>query len=155
MIRRIFKIRPALTYGFVLLWTFHFSFGMLYHYHPEYVHAHDGELQAHQHGGHFHSPELEHLAQFIEPGHEPLRPGETHHHSESLPGSGAETVQYDLNKSSLPAVQLALDFNSDAAPIFFDPAETKPLQPLLISSHASRTLLSPQSHSERSPPLRL
>lgn len=155
MIRRLLKIRPALIYGFVLLWTFHFSFGMLYHYHPEYVHAHDGELQAHQHGGHFHSPELEHLARFIEPGHDPLRPGETHHHSESLPGSDAKTVQYDLNKSSLPAVQLALDFNSSAAQILFDPAETKPLQPLLISSDASRILLLPQSHSERSPPLRL
>ncbi len=153
--QRFLKIRPALINGFVLLWTFHFSFGMFYHYHPEYVHAHDGELQAHQHGGHFHSLELEHLARFIEPGKPPVQSGETHHHSESLPGGDAESVQYDSNPSSLPKIQLAVDFNLNAAPVSIAPAQPKIFKTLLHSSDASRTLLLPQSFSERSPPLRI
>ena len=155
MILRILKIRPALVHGFVLLWAFHFSFGMFNHYHPDYAHAHDGELQAHQHGGHFHSLELEHLTRFIDSEEPPLLSGETHHHSESLPGSAAETVQYDPNPSSLPKVQLAVDFNLSATPVCFTPAQPKIFQTLLHSSDTSRTLLCPQSFSERSPPLRV
>ena len=155
MIRRTLKIRPALVYGFGLLWAFHFSFGMFHHYHPDYVHAHDGELQAHQHGGHFHSLELEHLARFIDSEEPPLRPGETHHHSESLPGGDAESVQFDSNPSSLPKVQLAVDFNLNATPVSFSPAQPKNFQTLLHSSDTSRILLCPQSFCERSPPLRV
>jgi len=148
VIRRFTNSRPALIVAFVLLWTFHFSFGMFYHYHPEYLHAHDGELQAHSHSGHFHSLALEHLAGFLDSG-------ETHHHSESLPGSDAETVQYDLNKSSLPEFQLAWDINLDTAPVAFTSAETKIFRSLLISSAPHRNLLYLQSFSERSPPLRV
>ena len=155
MIRRILKIRPALVYGFVLLWAFHFSFGMFHHYHPDYVHAHDGELQAHQHGGHFHSLELEHLARVVDSGKPPLRPGETHHHSESLPGGDAESVQYDSNPSSLPKIQLAADFNLSATLVSFSPAQPKIFRTLLHSSDAIRILLGPQSFCERSPPLRV
>ena len=155
MIRSFTKSRPALIVAFVLLWTFHFSFGMFYHYHPEYVHAHDGELQAHQHGGHFHSMELEHLARFVDSGIPPLRSGETHHHSESLPGGDAATVQYDSNPSSLPKIQLAVDFNFSAAPVSIDPAQPKIFKTLLYSSDPGRTLLLPQAFSERSPPLRV
>ena len=156
MIRRFKTIRPALTFGFVLLWTFHFSFGMFTHYHPEYVHAHDGELQAHAHGGHFHSLELDTLARFIDSDEAPLRPGETHHHSESLPGSDTETAQYDFNKSGVTKVfKLALEFHPDATAVSFTPAETKIFYSLLISSDTSRLLLLPHNHSERSPPLRV
>jgi len=156
MIRRLSNIRPALIYGFVLLWACHFSFGMFYSYHPEYVHAHDGETQTHEHSGRFYSLEMDALANWIKPGHTPLLPGETHHHSEGLPENDAETVQYDINKSSLPKIQLGLDFNSDATLIFFDPAETKTLHSLLISSPPPRrSLLYLQSFSERSPPLRV
>ncbi len=153
--QKFLKFRPALVYGFVLLWAFHFSFGMFNHYHPDYAHAHDGELQAHQHGGHFHSLELEHLARFIDSGELPLRSGETHHHSESLPGGDAETVQYDSNKSNLPKIQLAVDFNLSATPVSFSPAQPKIFQTLLHSSDTSRLLLLPQSFCERSPPLRV
>ncbi len=156
MIRRFKIIRPALTFAFVLLWTFHFSFGMFTHYHPEYVHAHDGELQAHQHGGHFHSLELDTLARFIDSGDQPLRSGETHHHSESLPGSDAETAQYDFNTSGITkVVQLAVEFQSVATPANIVSADTKILKSLLISSDTSRLLLLPQSFIERSPPLRV
>ncbi len=155
MIRRILKIRPALVYGFVLLWTFHFSFGMFHHYHPDYVHAHDGEVQAHQHGGHFHSLELEHLARFIDSGEPTLRSGATHHHSESLPGGDAESVQYDSNPSSLPKVQLAVDFNLDVTPVALAPEASRHTHSPQISSDAIRILLCPQSFSERSPPLRV
>jgi len=145
-----------LTFAFVLLWTFHFSFGMFTHYHPEYVHAHDGELQAHAHGGHFHSLELDTLARFIEPDHQPLRPGETHHHSESLPGGDAESAQYDFNSSGITkVVKLAVDFNLFATPVNIVSADTKNSNSLLTSSDASRLLLLPQNHSERSPPLRV
>ena len=153
--QRFLKIRPALVYGFVLLWAFHFSFGMFNHYHPDYVHAHDGELQAHQHGGHFHSLELEHLARFIDSGELSQRSGETHHHSESLPGSDSESVQYDSNPSSLPKIQLAVDFNFNAAPVSIAPAQSKIFKTLLHSSDPGRTLLLPQAFSERSPPLRV
>ena len=155
MIRRFTNSRPALIVAFVLLWAFHFSFGMFNHYHPDYAHAHDGELQAHQHGGHFHSLELEHLARFIDSGELPLRPGETHHHSESLPGGDPESVQYDSNPSSLPKVQLALDFNLSITPVAIDPAQSKIFKTLLYSSGPGRTLLLPQAFSERSPPLRV
>ena len=156
MIRRFTHSRPALTVAFVLLWTFHFSFGMFTHYHPEYVHAHDGELQAHQHGGHFHSLELDTLARFIEPDAQPLLPGETHHHSESLPGNDAETAQYDFNKSGVTkVVQLAVEFQPSATAVSITPAQTKISHTLLISSDTSRLLLLPQNHSERSPPLRV
>ncbi len=153
--QRFLKTRPALINDFVLLWAFHFSFGMFNHYHPDYAHAHDGELQAHQHGGHFHSLELEHLARFIDSGELPLRSGETHHHSESLPGGAAETVQYDSNPSSLPKVQLAVDFNLSATPVALTPATFKQTHSPQNSSDAVRILLCPQSFSERSPPLRV
>lgn len=156
MIRRFKTIRPMLTFAFVLLWTFHFSFGMFTHYHPEYVHAHDGELQAHAHGGHFHSLELDTLARFIEPDHQPLRPGETHHHSESLPGSDAESAQYDFNTSGITkVVQLAVEFHPDAMPVNIASADTKISNSLLTSSTTHRNLLVLQSFSERSPPLRV
>ena len=156
MIRRFKNINPALTFAFVLLWTFHFSFGMFTHYHPEYVHAHDGELQAHAHGGHFHSLELDTLARFIEPDHQPLRPGETHHHSESLPGSNAESAQYDFNTSGITkVVQLAVEFHPGATAVSFTPADIKKPHILLTSSDSSRLLLLPQSFIERSPPLRV
>ncbi len=156
MIRRFTQNRPALVVAFVLLWTFHFSFGMFTHYHPEYVHAHDGELQAHQHGGHFHSLELDTLARFIDSGDQPLLPGETHHHSESLPGSDAESAQYDFNSSGITkVVQLAVEFQPVATPANIVSADTKILKSLLTSSDTSRILLLPQNHSERSPPLRV
>jgi hypothetical protein len=156
VIRRFKNIRPALTFAFVLLWTFHFSFGMLTHYHPEYVHAHDGELQAHAHGGHFHSLELDTLVRLIDSDAQPLRPGETHHHSETLPGSDAETAQYDFNQSGVTkVVKLALEFHPDAATVAFTPAELKHSHSQQIASDSSRILLLPQSHSERSPPLRV
>ncbi len=154
MIRRLLKTRPALVIAFVLLWTFHFSFGMFTHYHPEYVHAHDGELQAHAHGGHFHSLELDTLARFIDSGEPPLRPGATHHHSESLPGSDTETAQYDFNPSGVTkVVQLTVKFHPDAAVVAITPAKTKKYDSLLISSTPHRNLLVLQSFVERSPPL--
>ena len=156
MIRRFTKNRPALIVAFVLLWTFHFSFGMFTHYHPEYVHAHDGELQAHAHGGHFHSLELDTLARFIEPDHQPLRPGETHHHSETLPGNDAETTQYDFNPSGVTkVVKLVIDFQLDATPTAITPAELKHSHILQIASDTDTIPLCPQSFSERSPPLRV
>jgi len=156
VIRRFKNIRPALMVAFVLLWTFHFSFGMFTHYHPEYVHAHDGELQAHAHGGHFHSLELDTLVRLIEPDAQPLHPGEAHHHSETLPGNDAETAQYDFNKSGVTKViKLALEFHPDASAVTFTPAELKHSHSQQISSDTSRILLLPQSHSERSPPLRV
>jgi hypothetical protein len=158
VIRRFTKNRPALIVAFVLLWTFHFSFGMFTHYHPAYAHAHvhDGELQAHEHGGHFHSLELDTLARFIDSDESPLRPGETHHHSESLPGGDAESVQYDFNKSGITkVVKLSIDFNLLTTPVHIVPADTKILNSLLTSSDTSRLLLLPQSFIERSPPLRV
>ena len=156
MIRRFKTIRPALTFGFVLLWTFHFSFGMFTHYHPEYVHAHDGELQAHAHGGHFHSLELDTLARFIDSDEAPLRPGETHHHSESLPGSDTETAQYDFNKSGVTKVfKLALEFHPGATAVAFTPSNLKHSHSQKIAPDPNRTLLLPQSFIERSPPLRV
>jgi len=155
VIRRFTHIRPALIFAFVLLWTFHFSFGMFYHYHPEYVHAHDGELQAHQHGGHFHSLELENLARFVDSDEAPLRPGETHHHSEGLPGSDTESAQYDFNKSGVTKIKLAVDFHFDAPVAAITPAKIKKFNSLLHSTDTGRILLLPQSFSERSPPLRL
>jgi hypothetical protein len=156
VIRRFTHIRPALTFAFVLLWTFHFSFGMFYHYHPEYVHAHDGELQAHEHSGHFHSLELVNLARFVDSGEAPLRPGETHHHSESLPGNDTESAQYDFNKSGVTKViKLSIDFQLFTTPINIVSADTRIINSLLHPSDTGRILLLPQSFSERSPPLRV
>jgi len=129
---------------------------MFTHYHPEYVHAHDGEMQAHSHGGHFHSLELDTLVRFIEPDAQLLLPGETHHHSESLPGSDAESVQYDLNQSGVTkVVQLAVEFHPGATAIAFPPTELGYSHVLQIASDTHRILLCPQSISERSPPLRV
>ncbi len=155
MIRKFLKFRPALINGFVLLWAFHFSFGISQHYHPDYAHAHDGEVQAHSHGGHFHSLELELLARFIDAGGQPLHPGGTHHHSESLPGSDPETIQYNFNHSGVTKVKLAVDFNLNAAPVAFHPTQPDRPQSLIISSGIHRVLLVLQSPSERSPPLRV
>lgn len=157
MIRRFKNINPTLTFAFVLLWTFHFSFGMFTHYHPEYVHAHDGELASHAHGGHFHSLELDTLAHLIEPDpHHPLLPGETHHHSETMPGGDAESAQYDFNSSGITkVVKVAVEFHPSAALVTFTPAQFEHSQPLLTSSDTSRLLFLQQNHSERSPPLRV
>ena len=156
VIRKFTKNRPTLVVAFVLLWTFHFSFGMFTHYHPEYVHAHDDELQAHAHDGHFHSLELDTLARFLDSDATPLRPGETHHHSETLPGSDSETAQYDFNKSGVTkVVKLAVEFHPVATPIAITPEELKHSHTQPISSDTHRILLCPQSIFERSPPLRV
>ena len=156
MIRRFTNKRPALIFAFVLLWTFHFSFGMFTHYHPEYVHAHGGELEAHEHGGHFHSLELDSLAHFFGSDETPLRPGETHHHSESLPGSDSETAQYDFNHSGITkVVKLALEFHPDATIESFIPEDLNNFHSQHIVSSVDRTLLLSHHHSERSPPLRV
>lgn len=145
-----------LVVAFVLLWTFHFSFGMFTHYHPNYVHAHDGELQAHEHGGHFHSLELDLLARLIGSEEPPLRSGETHHHSESLPGGDNETAQYDFNSSGITkTVKPALEFQPDATTVTFTPEDLKHPHSQHIVSDSKRILRSPQSFSERSPPLRV
>jgi hypothetical protein len=158
VIRRFTRNRPALIVAFVLLWTFHFSFGMFTHYHPAYAHAHahDGELQSHEHGGHFHSLELDTLARFIDSDEPPLRPGETHHHSESLPGGDAESVQYDFNQTGVTKViKLALEFQPDATAVAFSPEDLKYSHCQKISSDSNRRALLPQSFIERSPPLRV
>jgi len=156
VIRQFTKSRPMLTFAFVLLWTFHFSFGMFTHYHPEYVHAHGGELQAHEHSGHFHSLELDILAKLIGSDEPPLRHGETHHHSENLPGGDSETAQYDFNKSGVTqVVKLALELQPDATTITFTPEDLQHSHFRHIASDSHRILLSPQSFSERSPPLRV
>lgn len=155
MIRRFKTIRPMLIFAFALFWTFHFSFGMFTHYHPDYVHAHDGELQTHAHGGHFHSLELDTLARLIEPDELPLRPRETHHHSESVPGSDTESVQYDLNQSGVTKLKLTLEFHPVTMPIPFTPWELEHSHFQKISYDPNRIFLLPQSHSERSPPLRV
>jgi hypothetical protein len=156
VIRRFKHIRPALIFGFVLLWTFHFSFGMFTHYHPEYAHAHDGELQSHEHGGHFHSLELDTLARFLDSDEAPLRPGETHHHSETLPGSDSETAQYDFNHSGITKIiKLVLEFQPDATAVSFTPADLKYFHSQQVISDSNRTLLLLHNHSERSPPLRV
>ena len=153
MIRRFQNFRPALVYGFALLWTFHFSFGMLQHYHPEYTHGHDGALVAHHHGGHFHSLELDRLAHFFDHGLSPHSHGETHHHSEGMPGSDPESAQYDLNPSSLPESKVAMASPLDFAPVIFTREPPASALNLFVSSDTRRTLLWSPAHSERSPPL--
>jgi hypothetical protein len=158
VIRRFKNINPTLTFAFVLLWTFHFSFGMFTHYHPEYVHAHDGELAAHAHGGHFHSLEMDTLAHLIEPDHhhQPLLPGETHHHSESMPGGDAESAQYDFNQSGVTkVVKVAVQFHPSATAVAFTAADLEHSHTQQITSDTIRLLLLPQNHSGRSPPLRV
>jgi len=129
---------------------------MFTHYHPEYVHAHDGALQPHEHSGHFHSHELDSLARIFDFDEAPLRPGETHHHSENLPGSDSETVQYDFNHSGITKViKLALEFQPGTTAISFIPTKAKEFKSQQISSDTNRTLLLRHNHSERSPPLRV
>lgn len=155
MIRRFLTFRPALIYGFALLWTFHFSFGAFFHYHPEYTHGHTGALESHHHGGHFHSLELDRLAEFLHHSTQPLAGGETHHHSEGLPGSEPESAQYDFNSSSLPEIKLVLDAPLETASASWTLESLAHLNTLILTSETQRILFLPQSPSERSPPLTL
>lgn len=155
MIRRFTNSRPVLTLALVMLWTIHFSFGMFLHYHPDYVHAHEGELQAHSHGGHFHSLELEQMARFIDSGEAPLPPGETHHHSESLPGGDNQSVQYDFNKAGITKVKSVLDFDQSAAVVFHLPADLYYAYHQPVVPDPDRHLWLPHAFIERSPPLRV
>jgi len=141
------------TYGLVMLWLFHFSIGVFLHYHPSYTHAHTGGLEPHSHGGHFHSQEMEQLAEWIHTASNPLRPGESHHHDESLPGSDAETVQFQVNKHSLPSAKMVLPvqfvIEQDSNP------EPRPSYHISLPHQIySKSILKfPSSISERSPPL--
>ena len=129
---------------------------MFTHYHPEYVHAHEGALQSHEHGGHFHSLEVDTLAQLLGSDELPLRSGETHHHSESLPGSDTETAQYDLNQSGITkVVKLGLEFQPVTTAVSFSPADLKYPHFRQVASDFNRAFLLPHNHSERSPPLRV
>jgi len=149
--RKQFKVFG--TYGLVLLWLFHFSIGVFLHFHPSYTHAHTGGLEPHSHGGHFHSQEMEQLAEWIHTKSNPLRAGESHHHDESLPGSDAETVQFEVNRHSLPSAKIVLpvqfvleqESNSELGPFFHISL------PLQIDSESN--LKFSYSISERSPPL--
>ncbi|MGP0630247.1 hypothetical protein ACTRW9_11090 [Nitrospina sp. 32_T5] len=100
------KPRSLVVHMLILLWTFYFCVGFTFHYHPDYVHAHADELQPHDHTGHFHSHEVEGFAAAIHSGWDHHEAEESHHHSESAPGSDSETVQLELNKHSLVPVKL-------------------------------------------------
>ena len=140
------------TFALIALWLFHFSIGVFLHYHPSYTHAHTGGLEPHSHGGHFHSQEMEQLAEWIHAKSNLLRPGESHHHDESIPGSDAETVQFNVNKHSLPSAKIVLPVQF----VLEQELDSEPELPFHISlTHqvSSETVLKfPSSISERSPP---
>ncbi|NIQ02246.1 MAG: hypothetical protein GWM98_19165 [Nitrospinaceae bacterium] len=155
MNRRNLRSRPKLIFLLALVWTFHFSFGMLFHYHPDYAHAHSGELDSHRHGGHFHSLQMDQLAELLFHENLPLRHGETHHHSESLPGNAAETVQYDFNQSSIPEFKPDAVYHSGPAQVSATPPQPELYRSSTAFSVLRGNLLLPHPLSERAPPLRL
>ncbi|WP_282012471.1 hypothetical protein [Nitrospina watsonii] len=106
------KPKTLVVHALVLLWAFYFCVGFTFHYHPDYVHAHADELQPHDHTGHFHSHEVEGFAAVINPDASPVLPGETHHHTESMPGSDSETLQLNFNKNSLPPLKFKVVVHS-------------------------------------------
>ncbi len=146
------KMRSLLGYLLVLLWVFHFSFGNSFHYHPTYTHSHAGALEPHHHGGHFHSQEVETIADFLHQNN-PLWPGETHHHSEPSPGTDRDSAQLDFNKSillpdkSFVPVKVAWSQTQ-----FFALSRSKQNFHFDVSQHF-QILKFPSSISERSPPL--
>lgn len=85
----------------VLTWVLGIQFLLLpfFHFHPESVHSHTGQLAQHQHKGHFHSLELENIAHLTR-AHD--HDAETKsHHSHHPVGQDEDHPEIELNKETL------------------------------------------------------
>lgn len=152
MSQQIRKLKRVPVYSLILLWVFYFTVGFTFHYHPTYNHAHAGQLQPHDHPGHFHSQEVERIAAAIHPGFSPLLPGETHHHSESIPGDDSETLQLEFNKSSLPSIQPKCASNAAVIQVFHQEHGHGVHHTLVPTPPSKRARHLPPSLSVRAPP---
>ena len=75
----------------------------LYHFHPDNIHGHQGQLSPHRHIGHFHSHELETLAHFsLARDHDA---GTRTHHSHHPGDQEEEQIKSGFNKNTLKPQQ--------------------------------------------------
>lgn len=104
--KRKYGVKSAMVF-FLAFQIFLFPF---VHYHPDNVHAHQGELSPHKHQGHFHSPGFEKLSNVIDPHFpEPVQEdGSPHSHPFS--SHGVDFVALDLDKSSLNSGKILKKF---------------------------------------------
>lgn len=146
------KFKKATPFALAVLWLVYFGLGFGLHYHPEYVHAHDSEMNPHEHGGHFHSQEIDRIAEVFHVAHAHEADASTHHHSESAPGSDPESAQYDFNKNSVPPVK----FKDPLQVVFVQPyhPEPEPIRYRPVSLDVPLEKIQHQFHftPERSPP---
>ncbi|QPJ64214.1 MAG: hypothetical protein G3M78_01880 [Candidatus Nitrohelix vancouverensis] len=148
MFRRVQKIKNRLT---ALIWVLGIQFLLFpfFHFHPDMVHGHTGDLSPHRHGGHFHSPELENL---VRGGHfHDKEAGHTHH---PLDHQGEEHFKIDINKETLnpqkpiKVLKVSADFPVTQDRHQFTQAGPVALPPDTVSRFAVSYRL-----RERSPPL--
>ncbi len=134
------------------LWLLYFGIGFGLHYHPEYVHAHDFEMNPHEHGGHFHSQEIDHIAEVFHVEHTHEADPSGHHHSESAPGSDPENAQYDFNKNSVPP----LKFKDPLQVVLVQPYHPEPelvsYRPVSLDVPLDKILHRTHHTQQRSPP---
>ncbi len=95
MLCRVQKVKGRLT-GLIWMLGIQFLLFPFFHFHPDMVHGHMGELSPHRHGGHFHSPELENLVRGVH-SHE----AEADHSHHPLEHQGEEHFKIDINKETL------------------------------------------------------
>jgi len=146
------KFNRIPVYTLVLMWALYFCVGFTFHYHPTYNHAHAGQLQPHDHPGHFHSHEVERIASAINPDASPLLPGETHHHSESTPGGDSETLQLELNKHSLLPLKFKVAFTAAVIQVIHQEDDRIVHEPVPLALPFTKTRHLPLSISGRAPP---
>lgn len=95
--------RKNLKVSLPLVWFLGFLFFLFpfYHYHPENLHGHLGELLPHQHSGHFHSPELEGLEHLLAFQSHPYAENSDRDHSHSPSDKDSHKDQVNLHKTKL------------------------------------------------------
>ena len=147
--RRKYGVKVALVF-FLAAQIFLFPF---FHYHPDNVHGHQGELAPHQHKGHFHSPEFDKLSRSIT--HYSSGPGqeEGQHHSHPFADRGPDSYEINFHKSSVNPGQTfkKIKDGSNQTPLIVSTPTL--IHPVLFKAPFPTATVPKGVFKERSPPL--
>lgn len=147
--RRKYGVKVALVF-FLAAQIFLFPF---FHYHPDNVHGHQGELAPHQHKGHFHSPEFDKLSRSITHYSSGSGQEEGRRHSHPFADHGPYSYEINFHKSSVNPGQTFKKIKDGGiqAPVIVSTPTL--IHPVLFKSPSPTATVPKGVFKERSPPL--
>lgn len=146
------KNNYRVMFALVILWGFQFVLLPFTHYHPETVHSHSEDTDAHQHEGRFHSATLEAYAHLVK-GHFSNQELDDHfHHSHSPEEQNENDSGFFVLAKNSKSFKQELTFNQVGHASRFE--FSNPLVSVPAGSEIVflKSRSSESSHSSRSPP---